>query len=151
MVIPSLVTGGAGGKSLVYVYTSYLSGVVDSTGTVLTFTFPEEYDLSCLVGIGFFSGTNTTGAIAQIPLNTYMATTVRYLAGIDQENVPQSTLASIRFVKNDFANICTIGPSASSVSGKSASLSILAYSSNTGTQYCFDPDGGVQFGFAYLV
>lgn len=146
---PPLSSGKSGGK-LVLESTSFLN-VVDSTGTKLNFTLPEEYEISQLVGFGLYSSTNVAGKLYAIPPNPYMAASIRYLAGIDETNPPQMAYGSIRFGNGSYADMCNIKTGDSSVTGKTMSLYISAYDTSSFQQILMDPSAGVQLSFAFLI
>ena len=151
MILQPVLSGGKSGGKLVLESTSFLN-VVDSTGTKLNFTLPEEYEISQLVGFGIYSSTNVAGKLYAIPPNPYMAASIRYLAGIDETDPPQMAYGSIKFGNGSYADMCRVETTNSSVTGKTASLYIYAYATSPSIQQIFmDPSAGVQLSFAFLL
>ena len=76
MIFQPVLSGSGSGGKLVFEYKTF-QNIVDSTGTKLNFTLPEEYEISQLVGFGIYTNTNTAGKLYAIPPNPYMAASIR--------------------------------------------------------------------------
>lgn len=151
MIFQPVLSGSGSGGKLVFEYKTF-QNIVDSTGTKLNSTLPEEYEISQLVGFGIYTNTNTAGKLYAIPPNPYMPASIRYLAGVDAENPPQLVYGSIRFGNGSYADMCNVQINNSSVTGKTVSLGIYAWSSYPSyQQILMDPSTSVQLSFQYLV
>lgn len=151
MIFNPVVKKSGGGQWLHLTTVSLdLTGAVDSTGKILTFDFPDEYDLAQLVGFGVYIYAGATGTLGSLPTSTFLAKNIRYLAGLEDSYSTASVIGIITGRSDAYA-IYSIDTSNSYVSGKSAQLTFSALRSGDYAEVAMSTTATVQLSLAYLI